>query len=432
MKRQSDEKTKNTFIQTLVYRLYPSKADQVRFQRYCDYHRYVWNEYKYANDHAYQRYRYERTYYAKVGMKVKAKEFCSKYPTFARTKKQINHDKKAWEYKYPSKIALMAMTDYDNAMSSFINKAMPDWGKPKFRSKHSPRQGFKLPAESLRLNGRTITVAKGRKDKKHNNLVLKSRQSFLDYPIGTVSFYTEKGRYYVAVPYFIPKEELKSDDKLKGRAGIDLNVDHYDIYDGQHRIIDLNMKQLKFYYERIKHYQRLLARKREFDKKNIGSHNYLETRAKLQRDYRRVADIQNDFLQKLVIGLCQKYGQIVIEDLDVKHMKMGVASKGLHRSMFGAFRNILTYKSEQYGNYLVVADRFYPLTQICSKCQYRKTGDEKISLWGNKKHHTKHNEYVCYNCGNNIDRDENASINLYQYLDSQWYKEKSRAEKQRA
>lgn len=432
MKRQSDEKTENAFTRTLVYRLYPSKADQVRFQCYCDYRRYVWNEYKDENDHAYQRYRYERTYYAKVGIKVKAKEFCSKYPTFARTKKQVNHDKKAWEYKYPSKIALMAVTDYDNAMSNFINKAMPDWGKPKFRSKRSPRQGFKLPAESLKLNGRTITVAKGRKYKKHGNLVLKSRQSFLDYPIGTASFYTEKGRYYVAVPYLIPKEELKSDDKLKGKAGIDLNVDHYNIYDGKHKLIDLNMRQLKFYYDRIKHYQRLLARKREFDKKNTGSRNYLETRAKLQRDYRRVADIQNDFLQKLVLGLCQKYGQIVIEDLDVKHMKMGVASKGLHRSMFGTFRSILTYKSEQYGNDLVVANRLYPSTQICSKCQYRKTGDEKITLWGNKKHHTKHNEYVCYNCGNNIDRDENASINLYQYLDSKWYKEKSRAEKQMA
>lgn len=41
MKRQSDEKTENAFTRTLVYRLYPSKADQVRFQRYCDYRRYV-------------------------------------------------------------------------------------------------------------------------------------------------------------------------------------------------------------------------------------------------------------------------------------------------------------------------------------------------------------------------------------------------------
>lgn len=75
MKRQSDKKTENAFIRTLVYRLYPSKADQVRFQSYCDYRRYIWNQYKDESDHAYQRYRYEKTYYAKLGMKVKAKDF---------------------------------------------------------------------------------------------------------------------------------------------------------------------------------------------------------------------------------------------------------------------------------------------------------------------------------------------------------------------
>ena len=39
-------------------------------------------------------------------------------------------------------------------------------------------------------------------------------------------------------------------------------------------------------------------------------------------------------------------------------------------------------------------------------------GDEKITLQGNKKHGTKHNEYVCYECGYSNDRDENAVLNL--------------------
>ena len=38
--------------------------------------------------------------------------------------------------------------------------------------------------------------------------------------------------------------------------------------------------------------------------------------------------------------------------------------------------------------------------------------DDRITLQGNKKHHTKHNEYVCYNCGAILDRDENAVNNL--------------------
>ena len=46
-----------------------------------------------------------------------------------------------------------------------------------------------------------------------------------------------------------------------------------------------------------------------------------------------------------------------------------------------------------------------------------KKGDDKITLYGNKKHDTKHNEYVCYNekCPNYnkiIDRDKNAMLNL--------------------
>ena len=42
----------------------------------------------------------------------------------------------------------------------------------------------------------------------------------------------------------------------------------------------------------------------------------------------------------------------------------------------------------------------------------QKKGEEKITLQGNKKHGTKHNEYVCYECGYKNDRDENAVLNL--------------------
>ena len=41
-----------------------------------------------------------------------------------------------------------------------------------------------------------------------------------------------------------------------------------------------------------------------------------------------------------------------------------------------------------------------------------KIGDEKITLSGNRKHRTKHHEYVCYECGYEDDRDHNAVLNL--------------------
>ena len=76
------------------------------------------------------------------------------------------------------------------------------------------------------------------------------------------------------------------------------------------------------------------------------------------------------------------------------------------------FRQLLTYKCNWYGKELIIANRFYPSTQRCSHCGHVKTGEDKITLSGNKKHHTKHNEYICYECGFTADRDYNAVMNL--------------------
>ena len=151
---------------------------------------------------------------------------------------------------------------------------------------------------------------------------------------------------------------------------------------------------------------------------NVGHFNYTEGQinvlpAKLQRDYRKIANIQNDLLQKFTTKLVNNYDQIVIEDLAIKKMMMThVASKGMQRSLFSRFRQILTYKCEWYSKKLILADKTYPSTQRCAKCGYVKKGDEKITLQGNQKHGTKHNEYICYQCGYNNDRDENAVLNL--------------------
>src|SRR5699024_10586269 len=115
------------------------------------------------------------------------------------------------------------------------------------------------------------------------------------------------------------------------------------------------------------------------------SNNYVQVRTKLQRDYRKVANIQNDLLQKFTTKLVNNYDQIVIEDLAVKQMMMThVASKGMQRSLFSKFRQILTYKCEWYGKELILADKTYPSTQRCANCGYVKKGDEKITLKATK------------------------------------------------
>ena len=83
----------------------------------------------------------------------------------------------------------------------------------------------------------------------------------------------------------------------------------------------------------------------------------------------------------------------------------------------GLFRQAITYKCQWYQRELIVANRFYPSTQRCPYCGNIKTGDDKITLYGNKKHHTLHNQYICYNpaCSHYLqvqDRDYSAVMAL--------------------
>lgn len=221
----------------------------------------------------------------------------------------------------------------------------------------------------------------------------------------------------MAIPYKIPKDRFEVKKKTGKATGVDINVGHFNYEDGQLLIIP---KSLTKTYSKIKHYQKQLAKKRTVNGRIKGaqSKKYLKTRIKLQASYQRAQNIQTDLMHKFTTKLVNNYDQIAIEDLGVKGMLMShVASKGMHRSMFGLFRKLLTYKCEWYGKELIIANKLYPSTQRCAACGLVKKGDEKITLQGNKKHGTKHNEFVCYNpsCPNynkKVDRDENAMANL--------------------
>ena len=327
-------------------------------------------------------------------------------PNERKVRNELVANKADWQYQLSARCLQLAISDLGKAWKNFFNKAQPDWGKPKFKTKKAPRQGFKTDRAKL-VNGHL------RLDKPHDVKELWSDIKFkgarnLTGELKVVSIYRENGQYWASLPLevtVLPKS------KTGTKTAVDVNVGHLNYTNGEINTLPSHLQKL---YKRIKHYQRQLARKREVNgTKATQSNNYAKTRAKLQRDYRRVANVQHDLMQKFTTRLVNDYDQIVIEDLAIKKMQMShVASKGLQRSMFGYFRRLLTYKCVWYEKKLVVANRFYPSTQRCSVCGHIKQGDDKITLAGNKKHHTKHEEYICYECGAVMDRDENAVANL--------------------
>ena len=383
-------------IRVQKVRLYPNQTMKKVIDDLCDYRRYCWNRgLALWND----------MYDSSLVLDDKKLK-----PSKRKVRDELVANKEDWQYQLSARCLQLAISDLGKAWSNFFNKAMPDWGKPKFKSKKAPRQGFKTDRAKV-INGK-LRLDKPRGIKTWYDIKFKGAKS-LEGDLKVVSIYRENGKYWASLPFEV---EIAEKDKISNKTAVDINVGHFNYTEGKVNTLPNHLKNL---YKRIKHYQRQLARKRVVNgRKATQSHNYVKTRAKLQRDYRKVANIQHDIIHKFTTKLVSDYDKIAIEDLDVKKMLMThVASKGLQRSLFGYFRQVLTYKAEWYGRYLKLADKYYPSTQRCSNCDHIKIGEDKIGLDGNQKYKTKHNEYICYVCGFKMDRDENAVKNLLALLD---------------
>ena len=378
-------------IRTQKSRLYPNRTMKKVLDDLCDYRRYCWNQGLALWNDMYD-----------ASLILKNKELL---PNERKVRDELVANKEDWQYQLSSRCLQLAVSDLGKAWKNFFNKAQPDWGRPQFKSKKAPRQGFKT--DRAKIVDRKLRLDKPRGIKKWYDIRLKGSKS-LKGELKVVSIYRENGKYWASLPFEV---EIEIKAKTGKQTAVDVNVGHFNYTEGQVKTLPSSLKNL---YERIKHYQQLLAKKRKINgKKATKSNNYVATKAKLQRDYRKVANIQHDIVQKFTTKLVNDYDEIVIEDLNVKKMQMShVASKGLQRSMLGCFRQVLAYKCQWYGKELFLADRFYPSTQRCSRCGFVKTGDDKIGLDGNLKHKTNHNEYVCYECGAVMNRDENAVMNL--------------------
>ena len=379
-------------IKTQVVKLKVNKTMQKHLDALCDYRRYCWNKGLETWQLMYEAHTLNK------------KDNPS--PNERRVRDELVANKADWQYDLSARCLQLAVKDVANAWKNFFNKSQSDWGIPSFKSKKAPRQGFKSDRAKI-VNGK-LRLDRPRSISKESWFDLKSYEALKMDEVKVVSIFKEKGSYYAALPY---EEDISAKAKTHQKTAVDVNVGHFNYTDGKINVLPAKLQKL---YKRIKHYQRMLARKREVNGKlAIKSNNYFAVRTKLQKDYRKVANIQNDLLQKFTTKLVDNYDQIVVEDLAVKEMMMThVASKGMQRSLFSKFRQILTYKCDWYGKELILADKRYPSTQRCAKCGYVKKGDEKITLQGNKKHGTKHNEYICYQCGYSNDRDENAVLNL--------------------
>jgi putative transposase len=200
------------------------------------------------------------------------------------------------------------------------------------------------------------------------------------------------GRWFVSilveVPWATPSRENQAS------VGVDLGISAMaTTSDGMKY---LNPMPLRKNLKRLKRLSRRLSRKQK------GSKNREKAKTKLANLHYRIGCIRKDSLHKATTEIVKKYTLIGIEDLNVQGMTANhCLARAINDVGMFEFRRQLTYKAKLYGSEIVVANRFFPSSKMCSDCGFK---NESLTL--------KDREWPCSACGVHHDRDINAARNL--------------------
>lgn len=148
-----------------------------------------------------------------------------------------------------------------------------------------------------------------------------------------------------------------------------------------------------------------LYAKLKIEKINEKGKNLLKVEKLINKTYQRLTNIRDNHVHQATTELVKtKPEYVVIEDLNVRGMmKNKHLSRAIAQQKLSEFRRQVEYKCQRYGVTLIVANRFYPSSKLCSCCG-RVKRDLKLS----------DRVYRCP-CGNVVDRDLQAAINLREY-----------------
>ena len=417
-------------------RIYPTDKDIEGFKKYIGYKRYLYNKAIIVQKELWLKYKEEKAKYKDFDLlddKEKKIFYNKYYPHMSLVRDNMVRTKEEWEYNYASKLIESVATDVVKAIKNALNPKMPNHKMPKFKKKKNQKMSFAFEGIKISKNNELLipkaTTSQLTGIKPSNPIIFSKirmgeKLRFSGKITGATVNCNRNGKWFVSLTVKLDEEgerkyrsKFDRDRSNKPECGIDANIRGFrynKVEGGYEDWVTIN-KELLNQYRLIKHYSRVLSKKRLGNKDWKRSKTYAKMKTKLSKSYARAYNIQEEILNKFIQYLNENYSSVTIEDLDVNGMKMNRRMcKSLHRSLFGRFKQKIEVKFNQTNIEFIKADRFYPSTQRCSSCGHVKTGDEKLGLSGDK-HGNKHNEYKCYSCGEILERDDNAVENLKQY-----------------
>ncbi len=301
-----------------------------------------------------------------------------------RTPKEI---KQEYEYMYECDSQSFTTT-WKHQQQALKNQKNGTHEFPRFKSKHDNIQSYTTHTvnNNIRIIGKFIKLPKIGKVR-----LVQHRELPLSSIIKAATIKREAGQYYVVlrVEYY---QEVRMSSDFRRVIGLDYSLSHlYVSNEGDEPGYPKYYKQM---IDKLAKEQRILS------KKVRGSNHYKKQKQKVQKIHKKIHNKRKDFLHKASRELVNKYDVICIENLDLKEMtKTKHFRKSIFDTAYHMFTTFLEYKLKDEGKTFISIPKYYPSTKTCSVCG--NIQDIPLSQ----------RVYKC-DCGNEMDRDHNAAINI--------------------
>lgn len=306
----------------------------------------------------------------------------------------LKDDNFLWLREQNTKVLKQALIDMLNAYKNFFEKHT---GYPKFKSKKDNKQScrFELGAISkkniytdYKLSLANIKNVKFRCNKKYAEYLQKHKANIRQATLTKLPC----GEYYLSI---LVDDDLTHKVKESNNiVGIDLGIKDFVITSDGEVFENLHFKKNES--------KKLIRLQKQLSRKQNGSNNRNKARIKLAKAYKRITDKKQYYLHQVSNYLIDENQVICMEDLNVSGMLQNhKLAESIQEMSFYEFKRMLEYKSNWYGRKLVFVDRFYPSSKTCNHCGYI-----------NKKLKLSDRQWICPDCGEIIERDYNAALNI--------------------
>jgi putative transposase len=278
-----------------------------------------------------------------------------------------------------------ALRHLQTAFANFFGKRAK---YPRFRSRKKSRKSAEYTSSAFRFRDGQLTLAKMAEPL---NIVWSRPLPEGARPSTVTVSQDAAGRWFVSL--LVEDPDVKSFPTADAAVGVDAGLDHL-------LTLSTGEKVANPRHERRER-ARLARAQRELARKAKGSANREKARRRVARIHARISDRRRDTLHKLTTRLVRENQTIVIEDLTVRNLrKNSRLARAISDAAWRDFRSTLEYKARWYGREVIVVDRWFPSSRLCSNCGSLQ---EKMPL------HIR--TWTC-DCGVTHDRDVNAAQNL--------------------